>query len=167
MRAPIVVALLGSALLASPDDLLNTSWQAKWIVPAGAAPFDYGVYHLRRTFTLAEKPREFVVHVSADNRYELFANGQRASLGPARGDLFHWRYDTVDLAPMLHAGRNVLAALVWNFGDLAPEAQTTHRTGFLLQGETEHAADTGAEWKGIADRAYSPIEASMGELRGY
>jgi hypothetical protein len=34
----------------------------------------------------------------------------------------HWRYDTVDLAPQLRAGRNVLAALVWNWGAEKPVA---------------------------------------------
>jgi hypothetical protein len=34
--------------------------------------------------------------------------------GPARGDLLHWRFETVDLSPHLMAGRNILAAVVWN-----------------------------------------------------
>ena len=77
-----------------------------------------------------------MVHVTADNRYQLWVNGTRVVFGPARGDLNHWRYETIDLAPHLHAGRNVLAAVVWNYGELAPEAQTTWRTGFLIQGDT-------------------------------
>src|SRR5262245_24310309 len=84
------------------------TWTARWISVAGAPAFDYGVYHFRRRFTLAERPARFVVHVSADNRYQLFANGTRVSLGPARGDLDNWRYVTVELAPHLVAGDNVL-----------------------------------------------------------
>src|SRR5438445_4942476 len=115
-------------------DLLRSVWTARWISALGAPPGDYGVCHFRRTLELPRKPERFPVHVSGDNRYQLFVNGRRAAWGPARGDLFHWRYETVDLAPYLDAGRNVIAAIVWNFADLGPEAQITLQTGFLLQG---------------------------------
>ena len=38
-----------------------------------------------------------------------------------------------------------IAAVVWNFGEHAPEAQITLETGFLLQGDSdlERVADTG------------------------
>jgi hypothetical protein len=74
------------------------------------------VFHARRTFDLASKPDRFVVHVSADNRYRLYVNGDEVSNGPQRSDVMHWRYETVDIAPKLRAGRNVVAALVWNWG---------------------------------------------------
>ena len=122
------------------DRLRRAQWSARWIAVPGAPATEYGVYHFRRAFELAAKPERFVVHVSGDNRYQLFVNGQRVSWGPARGDLFHWRYETVDAAPYLEAGRNVFAAVVWNFGELAPEAQITLRTGFLLQGDTAGGA---------------------------
>ena len=89
---------------------------APWIFPPGAAGNEFGVFHLRRVFELNAKPSSFVVHVSADNRYRLFVNGQQVSSGPQRSDLMHWRYETVDVAPQLRAGRNVIAALVWNWG---------------------------------------------------
>jgi 2,5-dihydroxypyridine 5,6-dioxygenase len=37
----------------------------------------------------------------------------------------HWRYETVDLAPHLQTGKNVLAAIVWNWGPQKPAAQYT------------------------------------------
>jgi hypothetical protein len=64
--------------------------------------------------------------VSGDNRYELFVNGARVLSGPARGDLNHWRFETLDIAPHLTAGKNVLAGVVWNFAELAPMAQMTN-----------------------------------------
>src|SRR5690348_8428222 len=103
------------AALRAQDDLVRRTWTARWIGVPGMQPEGYGVYHFRRSFDLASKPASFQVHVSGDNRYQLFANGKRVAWGPARGDLFHWRFETVDLAPYLDAGRNVLAALVWNF----------------------------------------------------
>jgi len=43
------------------------------------------------------------VHLSADNRYKLYVNSVLVSCGPARGDLYYWNYETVDLAPYLNA----------------------------------------------------------------
>lgn len=79
--------------------------------------------------------------------------------GPARGDLDHWRFDTVDLAPALRPGRNVVAAIVWHFGAHAPMAQVSHQPGFVLQGngETERALNTGAEWKATVEPAWTPL----------
>jgi len=143
---------------ANPD-LLTHSWSAKWVAPANVSLLDYGVYHFRRTFELPSRPASFVVHVTADNRYQLFVNGERVARGPARGDLFHWRYETVDIAPHLKAGKNVLAAVVWNFGEESAEAQLTYQTGFLLQGDTkaERIAETSKSWKCMRDDAYEPI----------
>ena len=150
-------------------DLLRVVWTAQWISAPGAPPTDYGVYHFRRTIELARKPNRFIVNVSADQRYQLFVNGRRVSWGPARGDLFHWRYDTVDLVPFLETGKNVLAAVVWNFGDLAPQAQITLETGFVLEGEgeAERAVETGPSWKCSRNAAYQPIVVSSTDVRGY
>ena len=87
--------------------------------------------------------------MSADNRYKLFVNGQLVSFGPARGDIFHWNYETVDLAPHLQMGKNVIAAVVWNYGDLRPEAQISYQTGFIMQGDStnEKIINTDKTWK--------------------
>jgi hypothetical protein len=162
--------LAGAALpLLRAQDDLRRIWTARWIAVPGAPLHEYGVYHFRRTLDLPAKPQRFLVHASGDNRYQLFVNGRRVAWGPARGDLFHWRYETIDLAPYLDAGRNALAAVVWNFGEDAPEAQITLQTGFLLQGATdaERAADTGPSWKCARNDAYSPIAITSGTVRGY
>jgi hypothetical protein len=150
-------------------ELLTRIWSARWISVPGESAFDFGVYHFRRTFELQARPESFVIHVSGDNRYQLFVNGERAAIGPARGDLNHWRYETVDIARHLKAGKNVLAAVVWNFAGLAPMAQTTNQTGFLLQGDdrSERIVDTNQSWRCIRDRAYSPEAVANTDVRGY
>jgi len=158
-----------AAAWAQDAGLLRRTWSAHWISVPGAPATEYGVYHFRHSVSLAAKPDRFLVHASGDNRYQLFVNGVRVAFGPARGDLFHWRYETVDVAPHLRAGNNVFAAVVWNFGELAPEAQITLQTGFLLQSDTnaERAIDTGASWKCLRNAAYSPIEFTSGQMHGY
>ena len=146
------------ALKAANPDLLTRAWSAHWISAAGASPYDYGVYHFRRTLKLAAAPQSFLIHVTADNRYKLYVNGELVSFGPARGDLYHWRYESVDIARYLKPGKNVLAALVWNFGAHAAVAQITNETGLLVQGDNaaERIVDTGDQWKGIRDEGYRP-----------
>jgi hypothetical protein len=142
--------------------LLTSRWKAHWIRPAGAPPKAFGVYHLRKTFDLAAVPERFVVHVTADNRYELFVNGTRVAAGPSRGDLDHWQFDSLDIKSSLRPGRNVLAAVIWNFAGEAPMAQVTYETGFLLQGDTEAEAVANSDqtWKGARNEAVSllPID---------
>jgi alpha-L-rhamnosidase len=161
--------LFATGLSAANPDLLTRLWKAHWISVEGASPFDYGVYHFRRAFDLASKPSSFVIHVTADNRYQLFVNGERAVWGPARGDLFHWRYETVDIAQYLRAGRNVLAAVVWNDGQYRAVAQISHETGFLVQGDSarEEVVNTDQKWVGIQDRAYRPIPITYAQVNGY
>jgi len=142
---------------------------APWISPPGVAGNEFGVFHFRRVFELDAKPSRFVVHVSADNRYRLFVNGEQVSSGPQRSDLMHWRYETVDLAPHLRAGRNVLAALVWNWGAERPVAQFSRQTAFLLQGDSprEAVVNSGPEWKVLRNEGYAPIPVQGNAVGGY
>ncbi|HZT32461.1 MAG TPA: alpha-L-rhamnosidase C-terminal domain-containing protein [Bryobacteraceae bacterium] len=165
------LALLACVPLAcaADADLLSRVWSARWISVPHTSPHDYGVYHFRRTFQLAAVPPAFRIYVTADSRYQLFVNGARASVGPARGDLNHWRYETVDIAPYLRAGRNVLAAVVWNYSSAAAQAQITFETGLLVEGDSaaERVAETNGEWKCLRDEAYRAVPLPREVLRGY
>jgi hypothetical protein len=57
---------------------------------------------------------------------------------------------------LLHAGRNVLAARVWNFGAQSPSAQISLRTGFLLwtSPTASPSIDTDASWQVRAEPAW-------------
>ncbi len=143
-------------------------WDAHWIHLPAMAPADYGVCHFRRAFDLDAVPAKFEVHVSGDSRYELYSNGVLACWGPARGDPDHWRYETVDLAPNLKAGRNVLAAVVWNDGPRAALAQFSLRTGFLLQSAApgHPEVNTGSSWRCARNDAYQPApRADLGDYQ--
>ena len=142
---------------------------AFWVFHPDVARDTYGVFHFRRVVTLDRVPNRFVVHVSADNRYRLFVNGQQVATGPQRSDLMHWRFETVDLAPHLRAGDNVLAALVWNWGAQRPVAQFSYRTGFLLQGDSrrESFVNTGPDWRVLHDAGYAPVPVAGSEVGGY
>ncbi|HSI72875.1 MAG TPA: family 78 glycoside hydrolase catalytic domain [Fimbriimonas sp.] len=115
--------------------MASLPWAAKWIGPAYDPRQDLGVFVFRRKLKLDAVPEQLLIRVSADNRYKLYVNQQLVEFGPQRGDARHWFYEVVDLAPYLKKGENTVWALVWNFGYLAPMAQHTVRTGFVLEGD--------------------------------
>ncbi|WP_372947253.1 alpha-L-rhamnosidase C-terminal domain-containing protein [Mariniphaga sp.] len=132
---------------------------APWVSYPSASQTSYGVYHFRKSFNLDEVPEKLVIHVSADNRYNLFVNGQRVCYGPAKGDLQTYKYDFIDIAPFLRAGENLLAALVYNGGDDKPLAFLSVQTAFMLQSEEEKFSflNTGPNWKVYKNPAYEVI----------
>src|SRR5580692_1469608 len=153
---------------ASPEAHAKHS-PAQWITSPGAPIRDLTMLHFRKELELEKVPEHFLVDVSGDNRFLLEVNQERIGSGPARGDLAHWRYELYDLAPHLHAGKNVLSATVWNLGTLAPVAQISNRTGFLLrgEGEIEQAANTNESWRSEEEPGFQAAAVSMSELQGY
>ena len=143
------VAAGGRGQNAAHATFAGERWSAQWIACPEAPQRDAGVFHFRKTIDLTNLSKEFVVHVSADNRFILFVNATRIGEGPASSDLSHWKYETFDLRPFLHNGKNVIGATVWNFGTQAPLAQMTSRMGFILQGdgEAEQIANTDDSWE--------------------
>ena len=152
------------------QDVLQKPWKAQWITGPGVplnrwnatsdlSLKDYGVFKFRKVVELKGKPVSFIVHISADNRYKLLVNGKLASQGPARGDLYFWNFESVDLAPFLIAGDNIVSAIVWNDGRQKPEAQISYLTAFILQGnsEQEEVLNTNDSWKTIKDESYQPL----------
>ena len=153
---------------ASPE-LLSHRWKARWIDCPDGPRREFGVYNFRKSFVLDSVPQHFVVHVSADNRYELYVNGARVADGPARGDLYHWRFETLDIAPRLTAGKNTLAAVVWNFAEQAPMAQMTNETGFILQGDSaaEAGVNTDESWKTFRNPGVEMIDFDTQKMQAY
>ena len=92
-------------------------------------------------FDLASEAASFTVHVSADNRYRLFVNGQTG--GSVRAAAL--RPDALAVrdgrpGPTASSGPNVLAALVLELGRGGPVAQFSRQSAFLMQGDTEREA---------------------------
>jgi len=153
----------------TPPD--NKPWNSDWIAAPNDPGNGYGVYYFRKSIELAAKPASFIIHVSADNRYKLYVNDSLVSLGPARGDTYFWNYETIDLAPCLKAGKNIISALVYNEAQFRPEAQISVRTAFIVQGNTvtEEILNTNTTWKCIRDTGCQPVPgfffaASKGEM---
>lgn len=104
-------------------------WRARWI--SSPEPLQPPVVLAFRNRFTVKQDETVRVHVSADERYELYLDGKRIGRGPERGDRHHWFFETYDLP--LTPGEHVLVARVWVLGDLAPIAQMTQPPqGFVL-----------------------------------
>ena len=148
---------------------LNSRWQAQWCAHPDGPGHDPALFLFRKTLTLDAAPARFIVHVSADQRYQLFVNGTRVAYGPARGDLLHWRFETIDLAPFLYPGENVIGAKVWSAGIMAPWAQHTAHTAFIVQGDTdaEKTVNTPGGWTVYHDTSWTPAPRPGVRLHGH
>ena len=132
-------------------------WPCRWISCPDAEPMPF-VTAYRRRFTLGESAK-IRVHVSADERYELFLDGERIGRGPERGDRENWFYESYDLD--LAAGEHVIVARVWSFGAMAPYAQMSVRPGFLLApdpGFVELLGTGAADWEAKKLRGYEFVD---------
>ncbi|RPH96918.1 MAG: hypothetical protein EHM72_14150, partial [Calditrichaeota bacterium] len=176
ISAMMILSLLAAAKAQETPSVMNLEWEnlkhawrAPWITHPTASPLAYGLYHLRRTFDLGQKPEKLIIHVSGDNRYRLYVNGQYVCNGPARGDQQHWPYETLDISPYLRVGVNVIAAQLINFGEYRPVAQHSFRTAFILQADDEEQAfiDTGENWKIIQNNAVTPISVMEADVHGF
>lgn len=107
-------------------------WPCNWIaLRDGKAPYCCA---FRRSFSIEEEAL-VRVHVSADERYELFLDGQRIGRGSERGTQARWYFETYDLP--LASGEHCLVARVTALGELAPFAQISVAHGFVLAADND------------------------------
>ena len=165
----IVLILLSISIFSSlfgqsqNQDLIDKEWSARWISHPKLKGNEYAVVKFGKDFDLTSKPEKYIIHVSADNRYKLFINGNYIGNGPARGDLTNWRYETYDIATYLQVGQNKIRAIVWNFGKDRPVFQTTTHTEFIVQGNSnaEESINTDSSYLVSIDAAYQPFNTNL------
>ena len=132
-----------------PPRIHTGQWPASWIAcPDVAGPSFVWAARLRVELAQAATMR---LHITADQRYALYLDGELVGRGPERGDLLHWFYETVDLK--LTAGTHMLVARVWTLDPWsfkAPGAQLTVRPGLLVAAEspfTEQVSTGRGAWE--------------------
>ncbi|NLB68781.1 MAG: alpha-L-rhamnosidase [Lentisphaerae bacterium] len=132
-------------------------WEAKWIAGKdwdGESPI---VWAFRRKFEVADKS-VIRIHATADQRYDLYLNGERIGWGSERGNHQNWFYESYELT--LTKGSHTLVARVWWTGHdkMSHYGHVTARPAFLLHAEDawSHILDTGvAEWQVCELKGYS------------
>ncbi len=127
-------------------ELNETAWiWSTWIVEEAKNK----MLEFKNEFEL-DKDIDTVIHLSADNRFEAWMDGEFFGAGPDRCDLKHWSFGSYKVH--LPKGKHTLRVLCWNFDDgRVPRAQLTWIPGFILGcSDPEYAEifNTGkAPWK--------------------
>jgi hypothetical protein len=125
--------------------------KAAWIWHPDKGATETCVLRFRLKFTLKEAASP-LLHVTADQRFQLRCDGEDVTFGPDRCDLAHWTVQTVQLN--LAPGEHELEAVAWFITEIdgtlrdgdagsledskvarPPMAQMSWRGGFLLYGE--------------------------------
>lgn len=126
----------------------------------GEASSTYEVRLFRRVFEVQDAhTARLIAHITADSHYELYLNGEQAGDGPAKGDLRHQFFETLDLSRWLKPGLNCLAVRVVDYSPVqcdpprlgAPGSVMTYRGGLavdavLEMGSTSVPLRTDREW---------------------
>lgn len=101
--------------------------------------------------------RSVPVRIAADSKYWLYINGEKVVIegGVKRGPSPAGSYfDTVDIAPFLRKGENVISVLVWYFGKDGFSHKSTGAASLFMDGEY---ISTDSSWvAGIHPSFYTP-----------
>lgn len=143
--------------------------RGQWIGPVDNGS-EVGIFRFRRQLSLPVVPEHLRIRISADSQFILSIDGKRVAYGPSKGDLYHWRFENIDLAPFLKDGTNEIDVLVWKYPDGMMLSQTSRQVGLLIEAEDPRfaAIDTGIQWKvaQAVDRAFINARYSL-DLHGY
>ncbi len=134
-------------------------WRAKWINHPAQGPGVAGVALFRRRFTWPGG--QLGLHLSADQRFRVYLDGEDLGGGPERGDVSHWRYHS--WSGELPAGEHELLARVWWLAE-PPHAQCSLRPAFLCaaDGAAADLFNTGeAPWEVCLEDCWEAIGAAM------
>lgn len=125
------------------------AWPACWVGPTTheADTSLALVFRLTYKSPAAETIR---LHLSADQRYELFFDGSYAGRGVERSDLRHWKYESYELGSDI--GEHRIVIRLWWVAVSAPaaEAQLSYRPALLVfaEGDAHERISTGkALWE--------------------
>ncbi len=130
-------------------------WPCRWVHLAGQPKAPW-VGAMRCKFHV-DQPLTTQVYVTADERYELFVDGQRVGRGSERGDRTSWYYETYEAT--LEPGEHLIVVRFWELGTFRPWAQASVRPGVIVCPATEEGQKlfgTGtAAWEGRTLPGYS------------
>ncbi|MBQ6865009.1 MAG: glycoside hydrolase [Clostridia bacterium] len=94
----------------------KTDWQAKWIWDEENLTKKNVWMCFCKTIMIESIPDSLIANISADSKYWLYINGDTVVFegsvkrGPAKNSGY---YDSIDIAPYLTEGQNVICAQVW------------------------------------------------------
>jgi len=133
---------------------------AKWIGCNTSKLNTFSVVDFSLNYHHLNNKDTFIIHISANNRYQFYINGKFLCEGSQASSPLKWKYETINIAPFLVSGKNILLVRVIQFGSILPNNPSKTELAFFLQGygKLEQIINTGvADWKYKKVEAYKPI----------
>ena len=142
----------------------KADWKAKWIWDRENLTEKNVWMCLRKRVILDKIPEKLIADISADSKYWLYINGETVVFegsvkrGPDKNSGY---YDSIDIAPFLKEGENVICALVWYWDDETSYSYcSSGQGGFLFEAAGEGVTIiSDNSWKVKRNTAYvdSPL----------
>ena len=142
----------------------KSDWKAKWIWDETNLAEKNVWMCFNKKVTLNKIPNELIAHISADSKYWLYINGKtvvfegNVKRGPDKSSGY---YDSVDIAPYLKKGDNMICALVWYWDNETSYSYSgSGQGGFIFEATGEDVSIISDEnWKVKKNDAY--IDSSL------
>jgi len=112
----------------------------------------------RHDFEMKSLPKAAPFHITADQSYRLWVNGQYVCRGPLRSQQSDWYYDTVELLPFLKPGKNWISVEVHNPGLSHYSYAYRDRAGFLCSAKWDNGTTIASrltDWLVFRNTAYN------------
>ena len=134
------------------------AWPGEWMW-AETAESSFEVVQFAIRFSTRDMDLPLRLHISADNRYKLYLNGEFIGLGPQKGDISKWHFDTYELSSLDSEKEHVLSAVAWCNRYSAPTSQISVRPGFLVvaEGQNGEMFNTARRWHCRSLQNYRPL----------
>ena len=135
----------------------KSDWQAKWIWDKENLTEKNVWICFTKKVSLNNLPASLIANISADSKYWLYVNGENVvfegSLKRGRGIAY---FDSVDIAPYLKEGENVICALAWYWGSEKNYSyNSSGQGGFIFEAVGEGVAIlSDSSWKVKKHSAY-------------
>ena len=137
------------------DTAPKEDWAAKYIWDSSDCAEENVWMCMRKSVDISSVPSSLTAFISADSRYWLYINGENVVFEGSvkRGPTVDGSYfDSVEIAPYLRNGRNIICALVWYWGKNTSFSNTdSGSAGFLFEAG-DIISDSG--WKVCRHPAY-------------
>jgi alpha-L-rhamnosidase len=137
--------------------------EGKWIWNSdNPNPLDYHLL-VRKEINLKDTPLKATVFISAHSFADVYINGKLLDRCPINCDPEYQIYENYDITKYLKQGKNVISALVYNYG-IGMHHRINARAGFFLQGRIEFKNQTPI--KILTDKSWKVQYASAWENSG-
>lgn len=92
--------------------------RTKWMWMKECNPEENVFAEFQTTLVMDQKPKQFLIRISADSRYKLYINDRFVEYGPSKGNDKIWYYDEFDIAEHLIQRENKICVWVLHYSTL-------------------------------------------------